>query len=174
MRNNAECGLLAPIRKIPAARLIPVMPYQPALTPTHYQRPPEEWKETLAQREILRPESLARSELVPPPGERGGDIGVDGEVAMQAGRSQELRDRRAGGGEEHLAAEQPGATFRADQDGQPRLVAGRNAGQVDDERAGAAVKHVDQAFPQFLGRGEVERTAQPDDAAAGPDGSRAA
>src|SRR5580693_6012440 len=158
MRNNAECGPLAPVRKIPA-RLIQVMRYQPALTPTHYQRPLEEWKETPAQREIPRPEPLARSELVPPPGERGGDIGVDGEVAMQAGRSQELRDRRAWGGEEHLAAEQPGAALRADEDGQPNLVAGQNAGQVDDQRAGAAMKHVDQAFPQFLGGGEVERTA---------------
>src|SRR6202046_1866505 len=65
----------------------------------------------------------------------------------------------------------PGGPLGADQDGQPSLVAGRNAGQVDDQRAGAAMKHVDQAFPQFLGGREVERTAQPDDTAAGPDGS---
>src|ERR1700722_10335321 len=107
-------------------------------------------------------------------GERGGNAGVDREVAMQAGRSQELRDRGARGGEEHLAAEQPGTPLRADQDGQPSLVAGRNAGQVDNQRARAAMKHVDQAFPQFLGGREVERTAQPDDTAAGPDGSRTA
>src|ERR1700735_471735 len=68
----------------------------------------------------------------------------------------------------------PGGPLGADQDGQPSLVAGRNAGQVDDQRAGAAMKHVDQAFPQFLGGAEVERPAQPDDPAAGPDGSRAA
>ena len=32
------------------------------------------------------------------------------------------------------------------------------------------MKHVDQAFPQLLGGAEVERTAQPDDTAAGPGG----
>jgi hypothetical protein len=30
------------------------------------------------------------------------------------------------------------------------------------------MKHVEQTFPQLLGRAEVEGTAQPDDTAAGP------
>src|SRR5580692_3592948 len=106
-------------------------------------------------------------------GERGGDVGVDREVAVQAGRSQELGDRDAGGGQQHDAAEQPGPALRADQDGQTGLVAGRNAGQVDYQRVRAAMKHVDQAFPQLLGGGEVERTAQPGDTAAGPGGGGA-
>jgi hypothetical protein len=112
--------------------------------------------------------------LVPLRGERGGDVGVDGEVAMQAGRAQELRDREAGGGQEYGAAEQFGTALRADQDGQPGRIAGRNMRQVDYQRACAAMKHVDQVFPQLSGGGEVEGTAQPDDTATGMGGSRAA
>src|SRR6202034_2187998 len=34
-------------------------------------------------------------------GERTGQVRVDGEAAVQAGRAQELRDREAGGGQAH-------------------------------------------------------------------------
>jgi len=60
---------------------------------------------------------------VPQRGESAGDVGVDGEAAVQAGRAQELCDRGTGGGQKHDAAEQPGAALRADQHRQPGRIA---------------------------------------------------
>ena len=55
--------------------------------------------------------------LVPFYGERAAEIGTDGEAAVQAGKAQQLRDRKARSGQAHDDAEQPGAALCADQHG---------------------------------------------------------